>query len=315
MKTLYTEAAKATPKSVFEDYANKGYSRKDIANIFNISESLLSDILKKLNVHTHAPTHDEEYDNKRAKFNIYKFDVIDTEEKSYWLGMLFSDGCVSTRNWSVCLKLAEKDLGHIIKFKNFLEDSREGRIRLVTEVKKDGKIYKSYSYTVYNKHFVKALISLGCVQNKSLILKFPNEEIFSDKKFIYDFIRGYVDGDGCISARSRVRVKDRLILSILGTEDFLTSVKKYFPQFGSIVKDKRCKVYKMKCDSNNGDQVAYKLYEHATIYLDRKYEKYVALCWLHNSETSDKIGESCDANAEVTPEIAKGSESTVENSE
>ena len=309
----YLKIAKATPKQVFEDYANKGYSRKEIAEIFKISETSLGRIFKKLNLHTNPLT--EEFFNKKAKINVYKFDSIDTEEKSYWLGMLFSDGCVSTKNWSVCLKLAEKDLNHVVKFKNFLEDSRDGRIRLVKEVKKDGKVYKSYSYTANSMHLVKTLISLGCVQNKSLILKFPKEEIFSDKKFIYDFIRGYVDGDGCISARSRVRVKDRLILSILGTKDFLSSVKKYFPQFGSIAKDKKDgNVYKMKCDSNKGDQVAYRLYEKATIYLDRKYERYVALCWLH-SETSDKIGESCDANAEVTPEIAKGSESTVENSE
>ena len=58
-----------------------------------------------------------------------------------------------------------------------------------------------------------------------------------------------------------------------------------------------------------------KKYENSSIYLERKYLRYTALCKLHNSETSDKIGESCDANAEVTPEIAKGSESTVENSE
>ena len=78
---------------------------------------------------------------------------------------------------------------------------------------------------------------------------------------------------------------------------------------------KRNNIYSITSNCNKADEIAYKLYEHASIYLDRKYEKYVALCWLHNSETSDKIGESCDANAEVTPEIAKGSESTVENSE
>jgi hypothetical protein len=78
---------------------------------------------------------------------------------------------------------------------------------------------------------------------------------------------------------------------------------------------KQGNIYRIRSRGENGDQIAYKLYEHATIYLDRKYLRYATLCRLHNSETSDKIGESCDANAEVTPEIAKGSESTVENSE
>jgi hypothetical protein len=73
--------------------------------------------------------------------------------------------------------------------------------------------------------------------------------------------------------------------------------------------------YCIRCSHIKAEEITYRLYENASIYLDRKYERYAALCRLHNSETSDKIGESCDANAEVTPEIAKGLESTVENSE
>lgn len=43
------------------------------------------------------------------------------------------------------------------------------------------------------------LINYGCTTRKSLTLKFPNINIFKNKSYIYDFIRGYVDGDGCLS--------------------------------------------------------------------------------------------------------------------
>lgn len=52
-------------------------------------------------------------------------------------------------------------------------------------------------------------------------------------------------------------------------------------------------------------------YENATIYLDRKYQIYKQFCQ-HEEESSlkksSKIGEGCDANTEVSSEIAKGSE-------
>lgn len=46
-----------------------------------------------------------------------------------------------------------------------------------------------------------------------------------------------------------------------------------------------------------------RLYENATIYLERKYNKYLEFCRLEEESSlrkSSKIGEGCDANPEVT---------------
>ena len=53
------------------------------------------------------------------------------------------------------------------------------------------------------------------------------------------------------------------------------------------------------------------LYEKATIYLERKYEKYLYFCRLEEESSlrkSSKIGEGCDANTEVSSEMTQGSE-------
>ena len=297
----------SVPKEEFESYINSGLTRKQIGEKFGVSESTVDIIFKNLKIH------------RELLFNINKFDIIDTEEKAYWLGFLYADGCVFERvrkrqhDYWVKLKLAMVDFNHLIKYKNFLEDIRGDECIKISKFKSiTGEIREYCSYTAYNKHFTNSLISLGCIQRKTLVLKFPEENIFSDRELVYDFIRGYIDGDGCLSTNG---VFGRLQLNVVGTFEFLKGIQKYFPQFKNIYKDKGSKIYRINLTANKADEVAYKLYEHATIYLDRKYERYTALCRLHNSETSDKIGESCDANAEVTPEIAKGSESTVENSE
>lgn len=63
------------------------------------------------------------------------------------------------------------------------------------------------------------LIALGCTPRKSLTLIYPeklNDEFFSS------FLRGYIDGDGCICLS---KDKKSTVISMLGTLEFLTSIK------------------------------------------------------------------------------------------
>lgn len=65
------------------------------------------------------------------------------------------------------------------------------------------------------------------LQKKSLTLKFPNINIFENKNLIRHFIRGYIDGDGCISYCDKEH--KHMTLRILGTKDFLNILQKYLP--------------------------------------------------------------------------------------
>ena len=57
-------------------------------------------------------------------------------------------------------------------------------------------------------------------------------------------------------------------------------------------------------------KLAYYLYNNSTIYLQRKYEKYLEYCRLYKElYRLGKNGEGCDVTAVVNSEIAKGSES------
>ena len=65
---------------------------------------------------------------------------------------------------------------------------------------------------------------------------------------------------------------------------------RFFKDSNEIDKKTGSTLYKISCCSDKADKVAMKLYGNATIYLDRKFEKFAALCKLY-SEKSGKNGE------------------------
>lgn len=237
----------------------------------------------------------------KANFNERIFDTINTEEKAYWLGFIFADGTISSSplrkennnirvQYQFELSLSSKDYNHLCKFAKFI----------------DYDINKIYidnircRLSVYSKHLWNVLNCNGCTPQKSLTLKFPKKELFDNIFLIRDFIRGYFDGDGCIGIREHFPT-----FHLLGTSQFLTEIQNYLgstltlqilhPEKQSITKyiSTAGAEAKRLCDL---------LYKNSTIYLDRKYDKYLEICRL--SEKSDKllenkIGESCDANTEV----------------
>ena len=72
------------------------------------------------------------------KINEHIFDTIDTEEKAYWLGFLFADGNVSKRDNCFEMSLAEKDKEHLEKFNNFINHSRNIKLK---KVKLNNKVF------------------------------------------------------------------------------------------------------------------------------------------------------------------------------
>ena len=244
----------------------KGMSSKEISEVLGISKSAIFRICNNLNICI------PNYHNS-LKFDNTVFDIIDTEEKAYWLGFLYADGNVHSTSNIISITLKGDDKLHLEKFRTFLKASAQVKESYTTI---NSKQYKICKFSVCDKHIKEALINLGCVPKKSLILTFPNIDIFKDKFLVYDFIRGYVDGDGCLTFSKT----GRLNLSILGTKEFLTGITNTFPNmFPSIYKAKRIKtnVYTISNCGNHADEVTYKLYANATIYLDRKYERFAVL--------------------------------------
>ena len=247
----------------------------------------------------------------KTKFNEHIFDVIDTEEKAYWLGFIFADGYISSSGNKFELSLKSSDYQHLEKFNLFVNGGKN-KVK-INKTTCSGIVCERCRWSIANKHLRETLISLGCIPNKSLMLKFPDESIFSDKSLIRHFIRGYWDGDGCLSWRNREHTIPSI--SVLGTEHFLEGCKRHIPfVYNYSLQLNRENPHTLVLSANH--QVAFKtikyLYSDSTIYLQRKYEKYLEYCRLYeksNRGLEDKNGEGCDANTVLNSEITKGSES------
>lgn len=257
-----------------EMYEN-GKKFYQIANELGVNRKTVSIKLKELGykaderyVRKINPEKLRKYDYSYAE-NI--FEVIDTEEKAYWLGFLYADGYVSYRNNTVSLALAEEDIEHLNKFRHFFRLDNKPFTRKTKKV--NNKKYIGYEFSICNEKIKSDLCKLGCCPQKTFNITFPSDNIVPSnlKK---DFIRGYIDGDGCITTSQ----SSYITLDIVGTDSFLDGYQKW-----TRLKYNKLHHFKdtdVKHSMYSGFAAIYILdilYENATIFLERKHNKYLEL--------------------------------------
>ena len=204
----------------------------------------------------------------RSKFNEHIFDQIDSEEKAYWLGFIFADGYISSSPlreevksvYQFELSLGLKDQEHLEKFRNFMKYEKS----LITDT------YRC-RFTLANKHLWTTLNYYGCTPNKSLTLKFPN----IPKELIRHFIRGYFDGDGCITRYVHNTCVSPHI-ELLGTKQMLEQILIHSNTFAKYRHDERHseEIWSLDWTKQEGINFINYLYQGCSVYLNRKYELY-----------------------------------------
>lgn len=231
----------------------------------------------------------------KPKFNEHIFDSIDTEEKAYWLGFIFADGYIGStpiRNnkksiYNFELSLGIKDLEHLKKFKDFINFEKEITI-------------DSYRCRIMiaNKHFWNTLNDLGCTPRKSLSLNFPKN---ISSILLKHFIRGYFDGDGCITRHVYVHTVTPVI-SILGTKVFLEEILKHSNTNATFRHDKRHSVETLTLEWSKEEGIKFinYLYNNSSIYLDRKFKLFEI--FKNGSRSVEEFTELLEGNIGETPE-------------
>ena len=234
-------------------------------------------------------------------FDESVFDVIDTEEKAYWLGFLYADGHLGYKHNNIELGIDKLDYNHLVKFRDFLKLTGEKSITFSENICR---------VRVSSPNMHEKLIEKGCTPRKTLTLKFPTEDIVPTR-LIRHFLRGYVDGDGSLGIYYSKKGTYDCGLNICGTPEFLTeAMLKIDVLKGCVLYDvKNTPVFKLSYKCLAARKVARLLYENSNIYLDRKYNIYKKFCRYEqecSNAKSSKIGEGWNANPEVIADISKG---------
>lgn len=250
--------------------------------------------------------------NTKYKDEHY-FDTIDTEEKAYWLGFLWADGNISKPTrlvqgkekpfYRIEVSLKYEDVEHLEKFKKALQAESN-----ISKSHTNFAQHERCRFQFNSKHMWTTLNSYGCTPCKSLTLQFPNINIFSNKCLIRHFIRGYVDGDGCLSFSSPSHTKPTF--SILGTKHVLTNLQHWLPlEFeNEIFKKDGTNISVLTFNGHRAYYVAHYLYKDCKVYLKRKYDKYTEYCRLYEESYGlrlGKYGEFCNETAVVNSESKK----------
>lgn len=248
-----------------------GLSIDKVAKKFKVSGRLVYRYLQRNKI----PIRSYEESHRKYQINEHFFDNIDTEKKAYMLGFMYADAGVGKISFS--LNLNAKDINILHKFSEMIyKDNPAKHVKTSNRNRKD-KIYKHCSFGVHSKYIVNKIIELGCMRKKSFILTFPN---WLDETLYNHFIRGLIDGDGSIVVKDKQNNNVNSCIKLIITKDVIDKVRSIFSKLtgneGYITQHKDTTVYNLVFSGNRSvELIGDYLYKNATIYLERKYQKYL----------------------------------------
>lgn len=271
---------------------NKGY-KKGHSSIFSIEEQNFIRnnylIMSYKDIATHLGYTERQIrswinhncNKKLREFNTDYFHEIKEPNQAYWLGFIFADGWIThTKNnsYELGIELNEQDKQQLIDFNNEL-----GGQHVIKHAYHQKYICGHHSPSatssvcirIYSKQIFDDLVSHNICECKTLKPDFP---IVEDKLF-FDFLRGYLDGDGCIYVNSQHYNKSCVHFTASHNE-VLKYIQQKMLQYNiqsSIYQEKERK-YRLYFNYQNALSLLDLIYYSDQVQkLQRKYDKYKIL--------------------------------------
>lgn len=207
------------------------------------------------------------------------FDVLDTEEKAYWLGYITAKGRVSTVNdygrKIFEMNSAPQNKDHVERFRHALQIERE-----MTYYTHEVYQKRYYCLRVPSQHLAERLEQLHVERPKHYMTRVPEE---LPEHLLHHYFRGHFDGKGFI-LRFKQNPK-RNIFFMYGSDlllyDFCVYVtEKLGVELSPLVvkepKDQHLHMlFKIQAQPKI-QKIMEALYKDATIYMERNLESYTA---------------------------------------
>lgn len=202
------------------------------------------------------------------------FDVLDTPNKAYILGLLYSDGCNYVKSNYMFIELQDRDKAILEKIAKEMEITYpliENKLH-----DKNPNWKNTYRLNWHSEHMSKRLCELGVVPKKSLIIQFPQ---WMPDELMPHFMRGLMDGDGLIWAKG-----GRYFITIASSKEFCEDLQAYvYNHFGdeysssiNLTHNKEasnCRIWRLGQKQHVKTFLDW-IYKDADLYLNRKFLTY-----------------------------------------
>lgn len=267
-KTILT---KEQEQEIIQKY-NAGTSKNALHLEYKVSEGTIRRALRRNNI-TIRQVQGTNISHYYINSNFFEKDKI-TRESAYVLGLLASDGNVARKENCVYIELNTVDIQLLIEINQVLENEREVKTYSRKDRNDTSKLY------FFSRKIVEDLAYFNIIPNKTYANVDFAEHI--PDKYFFDFIRGYFDGDGCIT---KVNSTLRWQLDGVSLSTFQT-IQSFFKKAGielkiRIEKDKKSTMpkYRLYCYSKKRcEQIFELLYaNNPSLKMERKYKKFLSL--------------------------------------
>lgn len=246
------------------------------------------------------PAYTNHTSKRRVRHNFFK--NITTELQAYLLGFYASDGSSDEKRKTLRICLQQRDSEIVYLFKDSISsDARLYSVapRIVTGrngVKVQG--HEAFGVDITSTILIQDLVNLGYGYNKSHAeLHLPN----INPILIRHFIRGYFDGDGCITGgvckeKGKSDRFRRYFQIDSKTNSILLEIQKFFSDHDIKINlnyIKRDDMYRIVTSSKREvEKIYHLLYDDSYFYLSRKFNKFSHYV---NTEDLQLIAEACNA--------------------
>lgn len=213
---------------------------------------------QKLDKRPHYPAYNP-HGPVKYSCNHNFFDLIDTEEKAYWLGFIAADGAIVGNQLTITL--SSQDRGHLETLRQSLKSTHPIKIY--------EKTTGNMSRLVINSKQMKISLSkYGLVGRKTLTVPWPD----LPNEMLRHYLRGYVDGDGCFTGSS---------FNYIANEQFAKESQRWLAKQCDLnlvgpyrIKSKNSQMFRVLYGGKSQiSRIAIFLYKNSGIRLERKLVK------------------------------------------
>jgi hypothetical protein len=232
-----------------------GYYYTELANKFNLDRRTIKKIVTKKGCKRRGILNRSVYTVNDVYFNK-------CDNKSMWLvGLLAADGWVKKNGIGIA-QSGDNGLKMIEYIKNELNYS--------------GPIYSStttneISYSIYvtNHKIVTSLSKYNIIPKKSLVYKLPK----IDSLLFKSFIRGYIDGDGSIGVYDNGAGYHSLVISFVGTKEFVDEVSELIPiPYSNKLNKHTINCWELRWYGKKAYDLGLWLYSEKNLFKSKKYD-------------------------------------------